>query len=72
MPAQLGGTVCSIFSPGELCTVCRVLCVPVYVHVCVFTVHVLLHYRQAHYTNPSHALLLCKQAQRCDDVNLAL
>ncbi len=48
------------------------VCVCVCVNVCVFTVHVLLHYHRALYTNLSHSRLLCKQARHCDKVNLAL
>lgn len=44
----------------------------VYMHTCVFKLHVLLDYHQAHITNPSHSFLLRRQAQHCDEVNLAL
>lgn len=35
------------------CVLLRV-CVPVCMHGCVFTVHVLLHYHQDHYTQTLH------------------
>lgn len=66
----LSWAVCSIFSPKELRALCCV-CVPVCVHPCVFTVHVLPHCHQAHFTNALRSFLLRKQAQRCDKVNLA-
>lgn len=50
---------------------CVLCCECLFVHVCVFTVHALLDYHQAHFTNPPHSFLLCKQDQCCDAVNLA-
>lgn len=38
--------------------------------VCVFKVHVVLHHHEAYYTNLSQSILLYKQAEHSDEVNL--